>query len=56
LVTNEVKNVAVKARAAPPALPESPLICNSQDQMLVQQLAEIIKVYGGNIEQDEEFN
>lgn len=59
MVTGKVKNVTFKVRTAfqaLPALPESPLISNSQDQMLVQQLTEIIKVYGDNIDQDEAFN
>lgn len=56
MVTSKVKYVTDKVKAILPALPESPLISKGQDQMLVQQLSEIIKVYGDNIDQDKEFN
>uniref|UniRef100_A0A8C1W3L0 Bcl-2 Bcl-2 homology region 1-3 domain-containing protein n=1 Tax=Cyprinus carpio TaxID=7962 RepID=A0A8C1W3L0_CYPCA len=56
MVTSKVKYVTDKVKAILPALPESPLISKGQDQMLVQQLSEVIKVYGDNIDQDKEFN
>ncbi|XP_067231047.1 BCL2 associated X, apoptosis regulator b isoform X3 [Chanodichthys erythropterus] len=49
-------SVAAEGNAAPPALPEDQPISNSQDQMLVQQLAETIKVIGDRLDQDQAFN
>ncbi|XP_048061190.1 BCL2 associated X, apoptosis regulator b isoform X2 [Megalobrama amblycephala] len=56
VVRHEVMRVAAEGNAAPPALPEDQPISNSQDQMLVQQLAETIKVIGDRLDQDQAFN
>ncbi|XP_067231048.1 BCL2 associated X, apoptosis regulator b isoform X4 [Chanodichthys erythropterus] len=56
VVRHEVMSVAAEGNAAPPALPEDQPISNSQDQMLVQQLAETIKVIGDRLDQDQAFN
>lgn len=45
-----------EGNAAPPALPEAKPISNSQDQILVQQLANTIKVIGDKLDQDQAFN
>lgn len=56
VVRREVMNVAAEGNAAPPDLPEAPPISNSQDQKLVQQLAETIKVIGDRLDQDQAIN
>lgn len=56
VVRDEVMSVAAEAHAAPPALPEARPISNSQDQKLVEQLAETIKVIGDKLDQDKAFN
>ncbi|KAF4116095.1 BCL2 associated X, apoptosis regulator b [Onychostoma macrolepis] len=56
VVRNEVMSVATEVHAAPPALPEARPISNSQDQKLVEQLAETIKVIGDRLDQDKAFN
>lgn len=56
VVRHEVMSVAAEGNAAPLALPEDQPISNSQDQMLVQQLAETIKVIGDRLDQDQAFN
>ncbi|RXN33692.1 apoptosis regulator BAX-like protein [Labeo rohita] len=56
VVRNEVMSVTAEVHAAPPALPEARPISNSQDQKLVEQLAETIKVIGDRLDQDKAFN
>lgn len=56
VVRREVMNVAAEGNAALPDLPEARPISNSQDQKLVQQLAETIKVIGDRLDQDQAFN
>ncbi|XP_067272396.1 BCL2 associated X, apoptosis regulator b isoform X5 [Pseudorasbora parva] len=56
VVRNEVMNVAAEGNAAPPDLPEDRPISNRQDQKLVLQLAETIKVIGDRLDQDQAFN
>lgn len=56
VVRDEVMSVAAEVHAAPPALPKARTISNSQDQKLVEQLAETIKVIGDRLDQDKAFN
>lgn len=56
VVRQKVMNVATESNTAPPSLPEAKPISNSQDQMLVQQLANTIKVIGDKLDQDQAFN
>lgn len=56
VVRDEVMSVAAEVHAAPPSLPKARTISNSQDQKLVEQLAETIKVIGDRLDQDKAFN
>ncbi|XP_052405730.1 apoptosis regulator BAX [Carassius gibelio] len=56
VVRDEVMKVAAEVHAAPPGLPEARPVSNSQDQKLVEQLAETIKAIGDRLEQDKAFN
>ncbi|KAL0197763.1 hypothetical protein M9458_006303, partial [Cirrhinus mrigala] len=49
-------SISAEVHAAPPALPEARPISNSQDQKLVEQLAETIKVIGDRLDHDKAFN
>lgn len=49
-------NVATEENVAPLSIPEAQTISNSQDQKLLEQLAETIKVIGDRLDQDTEFN
>ncbi|XP_059384131.1 apoptosis regulator BAX-like [Carassius carassius] len=56
VVRDEVMRVAAEVHAAPPGLPEARPVSNSQDQKLVEQLAETIKAIGDRLDQDKAFN
>ncbi|XP_055049919.2 BCL2 associated X, apoptosis regulator b [Misgurnus anguillicaudatus] len=56
VVRHQVMTVATEGNAAPVSLPEAPAISNSQDQKLVEQLAETIRVIGDKLDHDTEFN
>ncbi|XP_051569543.1 BCL2 associated X, apoptosis regulator b [Myxocyprinus asiaticus] len=56
VVKQEVMNMAVEGNAAPLSLPEAQPISNRQDQKLVEQLAETIRVIGDRLDQDTGFN
>uniref|UniRef100_A0A8C1JIJ5 Bcl-2 Bcl-2 homology region 1-3 domain-containing protein n=1 Tax=Cyprinus carpio TaxID=7962 RepID=A0A8C1JIJ5_CYPCA len=56
VVRHKVMSAAAKVHSAPPALPEARPISNCQDQKLVEQLAETIKVIGDRLNQDKSFN
>ncbi|KAI7803187.1 bcl2-associated X protein [Triplophysa rosa] len=56
VVRHQVMNVATEGNVTPLSILEVRTISNSQDQKLVEQLAETIKVIGDKLDQDTEFN
>lgn len=56
VVRHQVMNVATEENVSPLSIPEARTISNRQDQKLVEQLAETIKVIGDKLDQDTEFN
>lgn len=56
VIRHQLMNVATEGNVTPISILEVPRISNIQDQKLVEQLAETIKVIGDKLDQDTEFN